>query len=458
MTPLQFVTAAAIRWGGLVALAALAGGLALDLLVLPGGMPELAAVRRRLRWWHLIALAALLLTSVGELGVRVQTMSGGSLAAAIPAVPLVLTRTHFGTIWIGRTAALGLLLLLAFVPWPGARGLSALLALGVTLTTSLTGHAADWGDLSLRVFADWAHALAAAIWTGGLGALALVALARCSAWPPALVARIARRFSRLAGLCLLFVVCSGLYNAWVQVRAWSPLWMTTYGRVLLAKLVIALGLVALGAVNRYAIIPRLDPQHPSSGIGVRLFRRARLVLCGASRGGRHALPSRLSANVAREAALAVAVFACTAILGETTPARHAGHAALLAALGAERGPFRVSMSELHGSGGVPKGWMFTPPPGEPARGRQVFARLECYRCHAVQGEDFPAPTGAGPDLTGMGEHHPAGYLAESILNPNAVIVEGPGYIGPDGLSIMPDYRNSLTVSELIDLVAYLKSR
>ena len=458
MTPLQFVTAAAIRWGGLVALAALAGGLALDLLVLPGGMPELAAVRRRLRWWHLIALAALLLTSVGELGVRVQTMAGGSLAAAIPAVPLVLTRTHFGTIWIGRTAALGLLLLLAFVPWPGARGLAALLALGVTLTTSLTGHAADWGDLSLGVFADWAHALAAATWTGGLGALALMALARCAAWPPALVARIARRFSRLAGFCLLVVVGSGIYNAWVQVRAWSPLWTTTYGRVLLAKLVIALGLVALGAVNRYAIVPRLDPSHPSRGVGVRLFRRARLALCGLTRGGRGALPSRLSANVAREAVLAVVVLACTAVLGESAPARHAIHLQHLAAKAAEGEPVRITMDELHGSGGVPKGWIFTPPPGDPAKGRRVFARLECYRCHAVQGEDFPAPSGAGPDLTGMGEHHPAGYLAESILNPNAVIVEGPGYTGPDGLSTMPDYRNSLGVGDLIDLVAYLKSR
>ena len=57
----------------------------------------------------------------------------------------------------------------------------------------------------------------------------------------------------------------------------------------------------------------------------------------------------------------------------------------------------------------------------------------------------------------MGEHHPAGYLAESILNPNAVIVEGPGYSGPDGRSTMPDYRDALSVADLIDLVAYLRS-
>jgi hypothetical protein len=60
-------------------------------------------------------------------------------------------------------------------------------------------------------------------------------------------------------------------------------------------------------------------------------------------------------------------------------------------------------------------------------------------------------------LIGVGEHHPAGYLLESIVNPNAVIVEGPGYTAPDGNSIMPDYRGRLSVNDLIDLVTYLKT-
>ena len=39
----------------------------------------------------------------------------------------------------------------------------------------------------------------------------------------------------------------------------------------------------------------------------------------------------------------------------------------------------------------------------------------------------------------MGSHHPAEYFAESILNPNRVIVQGAGYTGEDGLSKMPSY-------------------
>jgi mono/diheme cytochrome c family protein len=94
-------------------------------------------------------------------------------------------------------------------------------------------------------------------------------------------------------------------------------------------------------------------------------------------------------------------------------------------------------------------------------GRKVFVALECFACHEVRGEQFPSPAkatrGPGPALTGMGTHHPPEYFAESILNPNRVIVTGPEYTGADGRSRMPDYSESLTVRQLIDLVAYLKS-
>jgi mono/diheme cytochrome c family protein len=122
-------------------------------------------------------------------------------------------------------------------------------------------------------------------------------------------------------------------------------------------------------------------------------------------------------------------------------------------------PVRITMEELHRQGGVPPGWRFALPGGDARAGREVFVRLECYRCHAVRDEQFgvggPVATTPGPELSGMGSQHPAEYLAESILNPNAVIVTGPGFTGPDGRSSMPDYRTSLTVTELLDLVAYL---
>jgi mono/diheme cytochrome c family protein len=124
-------------------------------------------------------------------------------------------------------------------------------------------------------------------------------------------------------------------------------------------------------------------------------------------------------------------------------------------------PIRVSMSELHAHGGVPTGWKFLIPPGDAAEGRKVFVAMECFACHQVKGESFPSssktPRASGPELSGMGSHHPAEYFAESIVNPNRVIVQAPGYTAPDGLSKMPSYADSMTLKQLVDVVAYLKS-
>jgi mono/diheme cytochrome c family protein len=113
------------------------------------------------------------------------------------------------------------------------------------------------------------------------------------------------------------------------------------------------------------------------------------------------------------------------------------------------------MAALHMAGGVPAGWRFTVPPGDPAAGRRDFVDLGCDSCHAVGG-DLPGKGGVGPDLGGMGSHHPPEYFAESIVNPDAVLVEGTGYLGPDGRSVMPAYPD-LTLVQLADLVAYVSS-
>jgi len=133
---------------------------------------------------------------------------------------------------------------------------------------------------------------------------------------------------------------------------------------------------------------------------------------------------------------------------------------VLATVTAAGAPRRVSEEELHRHGGVPRGWKFTVPDGDAARGRELFADLECYKCHEIKGAKFPAPADGkyvGPELTGMGRMHPAEYIAESILFPNAVIVDEPGHTGPDGLSVMPSYADALSVTQWLDLVAYLKS-
>lgn len=123
-------------------------------------------------------------------------------------------------------------------------------------------------------------------------------------------------------------------------------------------------------------------------------------------------------------------------------------------------PQPITMAALHQSGGVPAGWKFTLPPGNATIGRALFVDYGCHKCHDVHGESLPAVSAAdkrpGPDLTGMGSHHPPEYFAEAVANPNAVLLEGPGYLGADGRSVMPSYPD-MDLAQLADIVAYLQT-
>ena len=447
-------TAVIVQWWSLTAVAALLGAVVLDVVVLPPTSPELSGARRRLGRWTTASAVMVLLASVASLMIRASTMAGGRPDLVFAALPIILARTHFGTIWCARLLAAGAFVLVWQLPFRSARVVGLALVLGIALTTSLTGHAADWGAITVRVFADWVHVTSSAIWVGGLFGLAAIVLRAARTWPAPVLAAVATRFSRLAGVCLLFVILTAVYNVWVNIPFVSALWTTAYGGVLIAKIVVVLAIVAIGALNRFTVVSDLAVHH-RAGPGYRICRLLRFIRRRRRASPATLPPLRFAAYVSREAILGVVVFACTALLTNSTPPRHEAH--LMRSVVAERGPYRLTMEQLHSEGGIPRGWMFRPAEGDAGRGWDVFVKLECFTCHAVRGESFPPPSRPGPDLTGMARHHPAGYLAESVINPNAVIVQEPGYTGPDGLSIMPDYRDRLTLAELDDLVAYLTS-
>jgi nitric oxide reductase subunit C len=107
--------------------------------------------------------------------------------------------------------------------------------------------------------------------------------------------------------------------------------------------------------------------------------------------------------------------------------------------------------------------------GDAARGRQLFATLPCASCHDVTrpwpgGDICPnlgnVATEAARIVRGADYHgrarDAAGYLRESIVDPNAYVVPGANYRQPDGQSVMPkDFARTLSPAALDDLVAYL---
>lgn len=116
------------------------------------------------------------------------------------------------------------------------------------------------------------------------------------------------------------------------------------------------------------------------------------------------------------------------------------------------GPVSAHSAETH----HPRGWRFTMPKGEVAKGRAVFEKFECYYCHRVRSDNFPEPTDNGPELSQMGPLHPLEYFAESIVNPSAVAAKKDR--GKDGKSLMSvDHIGKMTVQELIDVSSYIAS-
>ena len=105
--------------------------------------------------------------------------------------------------------------------------------------------------------------------------------------------------------------------------------------------------------------------------------------------------------------------------------------------------------------------MLSLPYGDEERGRQVFQDLRCNDCHVVSGDAELAKVVAekrGPALGLKQAGYKSRFLAQSIIDPSHAIA--PGFRdkeNPAG-SRMGDLTETMTVQQLSDLVAYLRSR
>ena len=101
------------------------------------------------------------------------------------------------------------------------------------------------------------------------------------------------------------------------------------------------------------------------------------------------------------------------------------------------------------------------PKGDPAAGRAAFEKLKCFTCHQVEGDAAFAPPTAerkAPTLGTRQGHYSRGWIANSIVSPSHTIVwDSDGKADNSELSRMGDFTEVMTVRELINLVAYIKS-
>ena len=201
-----------------------------------------------------------------------------------------------------------------------------ILAAGAAMVTySMVSHGATGDGKAWSIAADFLHFAASSVWLGALILLIPLlrfARGRLSDEPVRFLylANAFDRFSILAGLSVITVLATGVFNALVEIPEWSAFTDTTYGRVLLAKLIIVGLLLPVAGLNAFVLKPRLvaavDGMYQQGGGG------------GDGKARQSAWSRQLSwlqralpVTIAVEVVLVVAVFASVAVLTQTSTAK-----------------------------------------------------------------------------------------------------------------------------------------
>ncbi|MER7838501.1 copper resistance protein CopC [Streptomyces sp. NPDC096040] len=239
------------RYVAYLAVALLIGSVAFIALCRP---PDPAPLRRPIRvaWWTLLAATLFLLV------LRSPYEEGTSPTKALDLSALARTATgRPGLALLARIVLLAITAgLYSFVLREREKGrgpsrplltTAAGLSVALALTWATAEHASAGLQVPLAMTSSVLHLLAMALWLGGLTAL-LTTLHPTAATP--LPAAVVTRFSRVAFASVTVLVVTGVYQSWRGLGSWQALTETTYGRLLLVKLIAVTLLLAAASQSR----------------------------------------------------------------------------------------------------------------------------------------------------------------------------------------------------------------
>jgi copper transport protein len=243
------------RFGAFAGLAVLLGAAAFLVYVWRTGRGNRRA--RRIVWiaWG----SALGFTLVGFALQGPYAAALGPAKALDPSLWADVWRTRFGHVSLARVAllVLALPLLGLLLPrrgpvvehplprwWPYAAGV---LGLAIAATPGLAGHASTGPLVPIAFPADGLHVAGVGVWLGGL----VVLFAALMPSADELTLRdVVPRYSRYALVAMGVIVATGVFQAFRQVDRLGALLDTDYGRLLLIKIVVFVGLMVVAAVSR----------------------------------------------------------------------------------------------------------------------------------------------------------------------------------------------------------------
>jgi copper resistance protein D len=236
---------------------------------------------RMLRWRQgvlLGAAVAALLSGVLWFVFAVANMSGALADVADREVLwTVVNETTFGRVWTARMLLAVIVLGVAsrrFASTAGPQPDWIMPSLTAALLASLggVGHSQIEEGVAgvIHVTSDAAHLLAAGAWLGGLLPLGFI-LAHDGRETDAARAtdldEILLRFSGMGYIAVATLIGSGLVNGWFLIDNVSGLFATPYGQLLLVKLVLFAGMLALAVSNRFWMVPSLTKARTDDGNG-----------------------------------------------------------------------------------------------------------------------------------------------------------------------------------------------
>lgn len=260
-TSAETPTAALERAGDVARVLFYAGLLVAAGLALFKAGPHAGMTARARRLAGLALLGALigLVAGTAEVGFHVAAVSGRGIAGVLDlGTWQAVLGTGLGPALLLRTVGLAMLA-------AGARrrireGLASgpdtwklLGALVAIASFQFVGHTASAAPPVIVRTADLVHAIAAAVWIGGLVGLGVTAR---TADPGDRAVTVAR-FSTWATGAVAGVTVAGVALAWVNLPTLAASWQTGYGRLLLAKLVLVGVLLLMGAHNHFNVVPHV---------------------------------------------------------------------------------------------------------------------------------------------------------------------------------------------------------
>ncbi len=207
------------------------------------------------------AIGAFVVRRIGRFAPRIGWANPPMTAMLATAVAGGVVLLAVSQTWL-IAARVGLEAVALVLCWRGIRFVAPPLVLAALLLP-FSGHAAAVQPTAAGAeLNDAVHVLSAAMWAGGV--IALASLRPPGGWRAAEARVLLERFGRVAVIAFVVTALTGLLSATEHLAALSDLWTTAYGIWLAAKV------ICVGVMLALSLLWRAGPAGRLEGIGAAL--------------------------------------------------------------------------------------------------------------------------------------------------------------------------------------------